>query len=165
MDIIFDVVSVRTFWRILLFVHFLLAVALLAAVTLQAAAIMIPVRQAAGNFIQRLRPGPAASYAPAIVILYAPTFLLGAWIYIKYRTYVRIPMEQRGHWWTVGSFEIKEHVVSFGMGLLLAYWYVWRQPSEEYANVRKWLTVFLAFSVWYAFLIGHIANDFRGVGA
>jgi hypothetical protein len=34
MDIIFDIVSVRTFWRILLFVHFLLAVALLAAVTL-----------------------------------------------------------------------------------------------------------------------------------
>src|SRR5262245_4905162 len=34
MDIIFEVVSVRTFWRILLFVHFLLAVALLAAVTL-----------------------------------------------------------------------------------------------------------------------------------
>src|SRR3982074_2678044 len=61
--ILFDIVSVRTFWRILLFVHFLLAVALLAAVTLQAAAIMIPVRQAAGTFIQRLRPGPAASYA------------------------------------------------------------------------------------------------------
>jgi len=59
MDIIFEMVSVRTFWRILLFAHFLLAVALLAAVTLQAAAVLIPVRQAAGTFIQRLRPGPA----------------------------------------------------------------------------------------------------------
>ena len=48
-DIIFDIVSVRTFWRILLFVHFLLAVALLAAVTLQVVAVMIPVRQAAGG--------------------------------------------------------------------------------------------------------------------
>ena len=107
MDIIFDIVSVKTFWRILLFVHFLLAVALLAAVTLQAAAVMIPARQAAGTFIQRLRRGPAAAYATAIVILYVPTFLLGAWIYIKYRTYVRIPMEQYGNWWTVGSFEFK----------------------------------------------------------
>src|ERR1700687_2087082 len=109
MDIIFDIVSVRTFWRILLFVHFMLAVGLLAAITLQAVAVMIPVRQAAGNFIRRLRPGPAASYAAAIIILYVPTFLLGAWIYVKYRTYVRIPMEQSARWWTVGSFELKEH--------------------------------------------------------
>ena len=166
MDIIFDIVSVRTFWRILLFVHFMLAVGLLAAITLQAVAVMIPVRQAAGNFIRRLRPGPAASYAAAIIILYVPTFLLGAWIYVKYRTYVRIPMEELRHWWTLGSFEFKEHVVAMGAGLLPAYWYFWRQPlSAEDAGIRKWVTVFLAFSVWYAFVVGHVANDFRGVGA
>jgi len=166
MDIIFDFVSVRTFWRILLFVHFVLAVALLAAVTLQAVAVMIPARQAAGKFIQHLRPGPAASYAAAIAILYVPTFLLGAWIYIKYRTYVRIPMEQTAHWWTVGSFEFKEHVVTMGLALLPAYWYFWRQPlSEDHAVARKWVTLFLAFAVWYAFVIGHVANDFRGVGS
>jgi hypothetical protein len=165
MEFIFDLVSPRTFWRILLFVHFALAVVLLGAVTLQAAAILMPVRQAAGNFIDRVRAVPA-SYAPVIVILYVPTFLLGAWVYIKYRTYVRIPMEQLGHWWTVGTFEFKEHVISMGMGLLPAYWYFWRQPlSEENAGLRKWLTVFLAFTVWYAFLVGHTANDFRGVGS
>jgi hypothetical protein len=165
METFFDYVSPRTFWRVLLFLHFVMALILLAVVTLQAVAVLMPVRQAAGNFVSRVRAVSPSSYVLPIVILYVPTFLLGAWVYVKYRTYVRIPMEQLGHWWTVGSFEIKEHVVSFGMGLLLAYWYVWRQPSEEYANVRKWLTVFLAFSVWYAFLIGHIANDFRGVGA
>ena len=106
------------------------------------------------------------SSAALIVILYVPTFLLGMWVYIKYRTYVRIPMEQLSHWWTLGSFEFKEHVVSMGVALLPAYWYFWRQPqSEEHASVRKWLTVFLAFTVWYAFLIGHVANDFRGVGS
>jgi hypothetical protein len=95
-----------------------------------------------------------------------PTFLLGAWIYIKYRTYVRIPMEQYGHWWTVGSFEFKEHVVTMGLALLPAYWYFWRQPlSEEHARARKWVTLFLAFTVWYAFVVGHVANDFRGVGS
>jgi len=166
MDIIFDIISVRTFWRILLFIHFVLAVLLLAALTLQAVAVLMPVRQAAGNFIDRVRAVPAASYAIAIVILYAPTFLLGAWVYIKYRTYVRIPMEQFGHWWTVGSFEFKEHIAAMGMALLPAYWYFWRQPlSAEHANIRKWLTIFLAITVWYAFLVGHTANDFRGVGS
>src|SRR5207253_1056127 len=61
------------------------------------------------NFIVRVRTAPPTWYVAAIVILYVPTFLLGAWVYIKYRTYVRIPMEQNGHWWTVGAFEFKEH--------------------------------------------------------
>jgi hypothetical protein len=166
MDIIFDVMSGQTFWKILLFLHFLLAVGLLAAVTLQAVAVLMPAQQAAGDFIERFRPVPAVSYTTAIVVLYALNFMLGAWVYVKYRTYVRIPMEQLGHWWTVGSFEFKEHVMTMGIALLPAYWYFWRQPlSDEHASTRRWLTLFLAFSVWYAFLIGHIANDFRGVGS
>jgi hypothetical protein len=166
MDILFDYVSVRTFWRLLLFLHFLMAVALLAAVTLQAVAVLVPAHQPAGRFVERLRPMPAATFALAIVLLYVPTFLLGAWIYIKYRTYVRIPMEQLGHWWTVGTFEFKEHIVSMGLALLPAYWYFWRDPlSDEHATIRKWLTLFVALSVWYAFFVGHVANDFRGVGS
>jgi len=166
MDAIFNVISVPTFWKILLFLHFSLAVVLLAAVTLQAVAVLIPMRQAAGNFVDHFRPMPPVSYTPVIVILYAINFLLGAWVYVKYRTYVRIPMEQLGHWWTLGSFEFKEHVASIGMALLPAYWYFWRQPmSDEHTGTRKWLTLFLAFSVWYSFLIGHVANDFRGVGS
>ena len=165
MDIIFNVIRVDTFWNILLFVHFLLAVALLAGITLQAAAVLMPARQAAGNFIDR-GPVPAASYAAVIVVLYVLQALMGAWIYVKYRTYVRIPMEELRHWWTLGSFEFKEHVVAMGMGLLPAYWYFWRPPvSAEHVDVRKWVTVFLAFSVWYAFVVGHVANDFRGVGS
>jgi len=169
MDALLDMLQGRTFWRILLFLHFVMAVGLLAAVSLQTAAVLMPVRQAAqaaGNFITRLRTAPPTWYVAAIVILYVPTFLLGAWVYIKYRTYVRIPMEQNSHWWTVGAFEFKEHIVSMGMALLPAYWFVWREPlSEQYASLRKWLTLFLAVSVWYAFLVGHTANDFRGVGS
>ena len=162
---IFSIIRVDTFWNILLFVHFLLAVGLLAAVTLQAVTVLMPVRQAAGHFIDR-SPVPAASYATAIVVLYVLQALMGAWIYVKYRTYVRIPMEELRHWWTVGSFEFKEHIVAMGLGLLPAYWYFWRQPlSAEHDGVRKWVTVFLAISVWYAFVVGHVANDFRGVGS
>jgi hypothetical protein len=166
MDIIFDVMSGQTFWKILLFLHFLLAVALLATVTLQALAVLMPAQQAAGDFIERLRPVPAVSYTTAIVVLYALNFVVGAWVYVKYRTYVRIPMEQLGHWWTVGSFEFKEHVITMGIAVLPAYWYFWRQSlSDEHVSTRRWLTLFLAFTVWYSFLIGHIANDFRGVGS
>jgi len=165
MDIIFDYIRVDTFWKILLFVHFLLAVGLLAAVTLQAVAVLMPARQAAGHFIDR-SPVPAASYTAMIVVVYVLQALMGAWIYVKYRTYVRIPMEELRRFWTVGSFELKEHVVAMGLGLLPAYWYFWRQaPSAEYDNVRRWVTVFLALTVWYAFIVGHVANDFRGVGS
>ena len=167
MDAIYDFMQGQTFWRGLLFLHFVMAVALLAAVTLQAVTVLMPARQAAvGNFIERVRPVPASTVAAVIVILYVPQFLMGAWVYIKYRTYVRIPMEQLGQWWTVGSFEWKEHVVTMGMALLPAYWYFWREPlAAEHASERKWLTLFLAFTVWYAFLVGHTANDFRGVGS
>jgi hypothetical protein len=165
MDGIFNVVRVETFWNILLFAHFVLAAGLLAAVTLQAVAVLIPARQAAGHVIDR-NPVPAASYTTLVVVLYVLQALMGAWIYVKYRTYVRIPMEEFRHFWTVGSFEFKEHVVAMGLGLLPAYWYFWRQPqSMEHAVVRKWLTIFLALSVWYALVIGHVATDFRGVGS
>ena len=37
MDFLFSVISVQTFWKIALFLHFVVAVALLSAITLQAA--------------------------------------------------------------------------------------------------------------------------------
>jgi hypothetical protein len=165
MNIIFSIIREDTFWKILLFVHFLLAVGLLAGVTLQAAAVLMPVRQMAGKIIDR-GPVSTASYTPVIVVLYVLQALMGAWIYIKYRTYVRIPMEELRYFWTVGSFEFKEHIVAMGLGVLPAYWYFWQQPSSaEHANLRRWVTVFLALTVWYSFIVGHVANNFREVGS
>ena len=166
MDMLLGVISIQTFWKILLFVHFALAVVLLAGVSLQSVAVlMLPARQAIGNMVERA-PVPAAAYTTLIVILYVLQALMGAWIYVKYRTYVRIPMEGFRHWWTVGSFEFKEHVVTMGLALLPAYWYFWREPQpDQHATIRKWVTIFLAFTVWYSFVVGHVANDFRGVGS
>jgi heme A synthase len=169
MDFVVNFVREDTFWNTLLLTHFLLAVGLLAAVTIQAVAVLIPSGQIAGNVPGRVSyrfPVSPASYTIPIVILYVIQALFGAWVYVKYRTYVRIPLEQTRHWWTVGSFEFKEHIVSMGLGLLPAYWYFWQQPeSAQYDNVRRWITVFLAISVWYAFIVGHVATDFRGVGS
>ncbi|HEY6259553.1 MAG TPA: hypothetical protein VIY51_27575 [Xanthobacteraceae bacterium] len=166
MDVLFSVISIQTFWKILLFLHFAVAVALLAAITLQAAAVLLPAPQAAGGPIGPFRPLLSAPSATLIVILYVVQALLGAWVYVKYRTYVRIPMEGLRHWWTVGAFELKEHVVTMGLALLPAYWFFWREPSSgDHATIRKWITVFLAFTVWYSLAVGHVANDFRGVGS
>jgi hypothetical protein len=161
-----DFISVNTFWTILLIIHGLLAVALLGALTHQAVAVMMPVRQAAGNFVDRFRAVPAAGYATAICILWVATFIMGAWIYTKYRIYVRIPIEQFEFWKTSGSFEFKEHVTTIGLGLLPAYWWLWRRaPKEEFAAARKGVTVLLAVIVWYAFLVGHVINNVRGFGS
>jgi hypothetical protein len=166
MDVLFSVISVQTFWKISVFLHFAVAVALLAAITLQAAAVLAPAPQVAGGPVEPFRPLLTAPSATLIVILYVVQVLLGAWLYIKYRTYVRIPMEGLRHWWSVGSFEFKEHAITMGLALLPAYWYFWRDPaSQENATIRKWVTVFLAFTVWYGVVVGHIVNDFRGVGS
>src|SRR5215471_12571782 len=119
MDIIFSVIREDTFWKILLFIHFLLALVLLAALTLQVVTVLMPARQVAGGFVDR-GPIPAASYATLIAVVYLLQALMGAWIYIKYRTYVRIPMEELRYWWTVGAFDFKEHTIAMGVGLLPA---------------------------------------------
>jgi hypothetical protein len=160
--------SVNTFWTILLIVHGLLAVALLGALTHQAMAVLMPVRQPAGTpgFVDRFRAVSAASYATAICILWVATFIMGAWIYTKYRIYIRIPIEQAGFWKTQGFFELKEHVASIGLGLLPAYWYFWKNARDpQYDAPRKWLTVVLAVMIWFSFVVGHVVNNVRGFGS
>ena len=76
-------ISVTTFWTILLIIHGLLAVALLGALTHQAVAILMPVRQVAGGagFVTRFRAVTGPAYATAVCVLWILTFLMGAWIY------------------------------------------------------------------------------------
>ena len=124
MDFILDYISVSTFWTILFIVHALLAVALLGALTHQAMSVLMPVRQGAGagGFVYPLPRRAGAGYATAVCVLWIVTFFFGAWIYTKYRIYVRIPIEQEGFWKTQGVFELKEHLATIGLGLLPIYW-------------------------------------------
>jgi hypothetical protein len=167
-DFVLDYVSDNTFWSILFTFHALLAVALLGALTHQAASVLMPVRQGAGasNFVARFRAVQGAGYAAAVCVLWIVTFFFGAWIYTKYRMYVRILIEQAGFWKTQGVFELKEHLASIGLGLLPIYWYFWKNAREpEYDSPRKWLTVLMAAMVWFMFLVGHIVNNVRGFGS
>jgi hypothetical protein len=147
----------------LLIVHGLLAVALLGAITHQAASVWWPRKKAPGTFVGRFRSVAAAQYANAIVVLYLLTALLGAIIYPEFRVSIRGVIEELGHHAVMGAFEIKEHFVVVGMAMLLPYWLFWRPPlAEQYAKTRAALTAILAFIVWWGFLVGHIINNVRG---
>ena len=149
-----------------LIIHGLLAVALLGAITHQAASVLVPAARPAGGFVGRFRAVPGGGYANAIVVLYVLTFILGGVIYASYRIEVRVVVEQLGMWAQNGSFELKEHFAAVGLAVLPAYWYYWRQPAGAGTTLtRDMLTALLAFIVWWNFLVGHILNNIRGFGS
>ncbi len=103
-EFLLDYITVTTYWTILFIIHALLAVALLGALSHQALSVAMPVRAGAGpaGFVTRFRAVHGASYAAAVCVLWVVTFFFGAWIYTKYRMYVRIPIEAEGFWKTQG---------------------------------------------------------------
>ena len=156
-------VSTNTLWSLWLFVHLILAVGLLGALTHQAMAVALPARRAAGGIVTRFRAVPAAGYATAVCVLWVLTFLVGSYIYTQYRIYIRIPLEQTGHYKTGGFFDFKEHVASIGLTLLPAYWYFWKNAQNpDYDNARKGVTLVLAVMCWFLFIVGHVLNNTRG---
>lgn len=152
-------------WTLLLIIHSLLAVLLLGAITHQTIAVWVPARAAPGSFVARARAVPARSYVGAIVVLYIVTAIMGGWIYTRYRIGARFTLEQGRFWKTFGAFELKEHIIAVGFGVLPAYWYYWTADrGAEHARVRMLLTTLLAFCIWWGFLVGHLANNIRGIG-
>jgi hypothetical protein len=148
---------------VLLILHGLLAVALLGAITHQTISVWSPARGTTESFVGRMRAVSATSYVNAIIVLYLLTALVGAILYPSYRLNVRIVLEQMQLFKQNGAFELKEHLVAIGLGMLPAYWYFWRQPlASDHARTRAVITVMLAFIVWWGFLVGHVLNNIRG---
>src|SRR3982074_703620 len=120
-------ISVNTFWPFLFIVHALLAVALLGALTHQAAAVLAPPRAgAAGGFVTPFRSVSGPKYAAAVCVLWIFVFMPGAWMYARYRLHVRILIEQEALFKTLGAFEMKEHLATIGLGLLPVSWHFWK---------------------------------------
>ena len=143
-----------------------MAVALLGAITHQALATWAPSHARADSFFGRFRSVPSASYANAIVVLYAVSTLLGAIVYLYFRTDIRPDLERAGEWPALGFFDLKEHFAAIGLALLPAYLVCWRRPhADEPAQTRTALTSILAFIVWWSFLTGHVANNIMGFGS
>src|SRR5215510_8475124 len=111
----------------LLMVHGLVAVALLGAITHQTLAAWAPAGARPGSFFGRFRTIPSASFANAVVVLYLTSALLGAILYLYFRVDVRPTLERDRHWDALGFFDLKEHFISIGLGLLPAYWILWRR--------------------------------------
>ena len=151
-------------WTILLFIHGLVAILLIGALTHQVLAVCWPVRTPRPqNFVRAARAVKAARYTNAVVILYVATMALGSIVYPFYRENVRTFLEDR-HWSpSVGFFEIKENLVAIGLGLLPLYWWLWHSP-ETVTSGRKPVTVLLALIVWWSFFVGHYINNIKGFG-
>jgi hypothetical protein len=161
-----DLISINAFWTIWLLLHLILAIGLVGALTHQAMAVWLPVRAPAGGIVTRFRSVPAAGYATAVCVLWVLTFIVGSYIYTKYRIYIRIPLEGGHFYKTGGFFDFKEHVATLGLVLLPAYWYFWKNAQNpEYDTARKMLTVVLAVMCWFLFIVGHVVNNTRGFGA
>jgi hypothetical protein len=161
------VFSTNAFWTIWLFVHLILAVGLLGALTHQAMAVALPARQTAeAGIVSRFRAVRASGYATAVCVLWVLTFLVGSYIYTSYRINIRIPLEQGHYFKTGGFFDFKEHVTTLGLMLLPAYWYLWKNADNpQYDNARKGVTLVLAVMCWFLFIVGHVLNNTRGFGS
>jgi len=150
----------------LLILHGLCAVALLGALTHQTISVLWPARQRTGSFMSSVRSVPSATYTNAIIVLFVVTALLGGIIYAEYRITVRIMLQDYRMHVPEGAFELKEHVLAIGLGLLPAYWYYWHgSRAKDYAATRAIVTALLAVIVWYSFVTGHVLNDIRGFGS
>ena len=153
---------------VLLLLHGLLAVALLGAVTHQALSVLpAAAAKRQRTFIDRFRGVNAPAYATPIVVLFVVTAIGGALLYPQYRIDVRPALEDMQNAAANGVFEIKEHLIAIGLGLLPAYWLVWQQPDNAQAagpaSSRRALTWLLAFFVWWGFIVGHVLNNIRGL--
>lgn|SRR6185436_11928156 len=154
---------------VLLLLHGLLAVALLGAITHQALSVLpLAPAQARRSFVGRFRSVNGPAYATPIVVLFVVTAIGGALLYPQYRIDVRPALEDMQNAAANGVFEIKEHLIAIGLGLLPAYWLLWQQPDNAQApgaasTARRALTWLLALFVWWGFIIGHVLNNIRGM--
>lgn len=149
---------------LLLMLHGLMAVALLGAVSHQAASLFFRQQAAGGAFVARYSRIDAAGFVWPIFWLYLGVFVLGGLIYPSYRVDVRIPFEELGLRWAVGLFEIKEHAAGIGVGILPLYVVLWRSAGDQSSITnRRMVTAFLAGVIWFDFVAGHLLNNIRGL--
>ena len=65
----------------------------------------------------------------------------------------------------VGTFELKENIMALALATLPFYWWLWQPANaKRHSTTRKFVTIYLALTVWYGFIIGHFLNNIRGIG-
>jgi hypothetical protein len=150
---------------VLLIIHGILAVLLLGAITHQAIAAAWPASKRAPGFFNSLRSVNGMNYTNTVIILFLVTFVIGSVIYPAYRVSVRTLLQEYHLYKPEGAFEMKEHLLALSLALLPIYWFLWRRPTGENRIPRTAITAFIAVSVWWSFLTGHVLNNIRGFGS
>jgi hypothetical protein len=148
----------------LLILHGLVGVALLGALTHQVVSMLRQRAVQSGSFVARYSGVNQHTFTVAVICLYVAQVALGGLIYPFYRLDVRIPFEEMSLGWAIGLFELKEHFAGIGLGLLPMYFSVWQTPSiATHRRDRIAITSLLSLIVWWAFLVGHVLNNIRGL--
>lgn len=148
----------------LLIFHMLVTVALIGAITHQTLAVWWPVATGPRSFFSNFRAVRAGVYTNTVIVLYVIAVIAGGLLYPDYRIDVRTFLEAMRLKAANGAFEIKEHYAALGLGLLPVYWLYWRTTLTQYTGARKAITLVLAFTVWWNFIVGHLLNNIRGFG-
>jgi hypothetical protein len=145
--------------------HGLLSVVLIGAVSHQALSLWKPrPAEAPRSLFASFRTVRSMAYTNSIVVLYAITVIGGAVLYPFYVLDAKKPLLDMGLNYALGVFEIKEHLAIVGLGLLPAYARYWaRAECDRDLRVRRILTVLIAVTVWWNFVVGHVLNTMRGV--
>jgi hypothetical protein len=152
-------------WITLLILHGLAAFLLLGALTHQSISVWAPIHGHIDSFFDRARAVSARNYGAAILVLYIFTFVMGMIVYPDYKLTADNVLATGGWVKSRQSFELKEHVLAIGLGLMPAYWYYWRLPLvPERDFIRAMLTSVLAVICWVGFLVGHVLNNIAGLG-
>ncbi len=159
-----DWISTNTFWTIWLFVHLILAVGLLGALTHQAMAVALPVQTTSRRHSHPLSCGTRRRICHGGLRAVDLTYIVGSYIYTKYRIAIRIPLEAGHYYKTGGFFDFKEHVATLGLVLLPAYWYFWKSSEPCLDNARKGVTIVLAVMCWFLFIVG-MFQRYAGFGS
>lgn len=150
--------------QFLMLLHVLVSVALVGAITHQAFSAWRTPPAARSTFVSRFRGVYSPTFTNVVVLLFVVSSLLGGLLYPRYRVDVRPTLEDLQLRSANGMFEVKEHFAAVGLGLLPAYWRVWRAPLRpEWAAARMYLTWILCAIVWWNFIVGELLNNIKGL--
>lgn len=149
-------------WKILLLIHGVAAAGLLGMVTHQSLSVLMTGNKK--SFVGSYVAVRSLLFTNTIIVTFLFNFLMGMWIYTRYRYTARPALEDLNLQAYVGAFEFKEHLLAIILFTLPAYWVFWNKvPLETHPQTRTILTLFVGCSIWIAYLVGHLVNNARGI--
>jgi len=155
-------VFLESYSKLLLFMHFALTIILVGASAHNAYAVFGLVMGKAGHESAERR------FAFHMLWSYIAVFIFGAMVYPAFRVKVRYDFFDKLMPWCTGLFEIKEHLASFGLALVFAYYIIGRNLDPVTEKGKLFYFYFPAIVVinaivWYLAIAGFYLTSVRSV--